>query len=78
LKYICKLAVSLLTYFIITSLLFSKKSYKEHDKWISKPYKEQCRDYNKMYGEAHMKYSPEETSAELRKKVNMVPWDIMR
>jgi hypothetical protein len=31
-----------------------------------------------MYGEAYMKYSSEETSAEFRKKVNMVPWDIMR
>jgi len=30
------------------------------------------------YGEAYMKYSPEETSAEFRKIVNMVPWDILR
>jgi hypothetical protein len=30
------------------------------------------------YGEAYMKYSPEETSAQFRKIVNMVPWDILR
>jgi hypothetical protein len=31
-----------------------------------------------VYGEAHMKYSPEETTAQFRKIVNMVPWDILR
>jgi hypothetical protein len=31
-----------------------------------------------VYGQAHMKYSAEETSAQFRKNVNMVPWDIMR
>jgi hypothetical protein len=30
------------------------------------------------YGEAYMKYSPEETSVQFRKIVNMVPWDILR
>jgi hypothetical protein len=30
------------------------------------------------YGEAYMKYSAEETSAQFRKNVNMVPRDIMR
>jgi hypothetical protein len=63
--------------FVISSLVFSNKACEEHAKWISKPCK-QYRNCNEMYGEAYMKYSPEETSAEFRKKVNMVPWDIMR
>jgi len=33
---------------------------------------------NVVYGEAYMKYSPEETIAQFRKIVNMVPWDILR
>jgi hypothetical protein len=63
---------------VITSLFFSNSSHEEHVKWISKPCKRHCKNYNEIYGEAYMKYSPEETSAEFRKKVNMVPWDIMR
>jgi hypothetical protein len=60
------------------SLIFSNKSYEEHAKWISKACKQQPMNHKEMYAEAYMKYSPEETSAEFRKKVNMVPWDIMR
>jgi len=36
------------------------------------------RDCKDVYGEAHLKYSPEETIAQFRNMVNMVPWDILR
>jgi len=38
--------------------------------------KRDCKDV--VYGEAHLKYSPEETIAHFRNMVNMVPWDILR
>lgn len=70
----------ILTGFVITSMFFSKKASDEHFNWISMPAacKEGCEGPGDMYGEAYMKYSPEETSAQFRKEVNMVPWDIMR
>jgi hypothetical protein len=67
-------------YFVImsNSLIFSKKSHEEHVKWIPCKHRESHKEMYEMYGDAYMKYSPEKTCAEFRKKVNMVPWDIMR
>jgi hypothetical protein len=60
-------------------MFFSDKAYDEYHKWIRMPAsKTDKTDTTDVYGEAHMKYSPDETIAHFRKIVNMVPWDILR
>jgi hypothetical protein len=57
-------------------MFFSNEASNEYDKWIYMPSKTDKPDVK--YGEAHMKYSPDETIAHFRKIVNKVPWDILR
>ncbi|XP_069690626.1 DNA-dependent protein kinase catalytic subunit-like isoform X3 [Periplaneta americana] len=50
----------------------------KHWEWISKSVRKKSANFREMYGGAYMKYSRGDTIAEFRKKVNMVPWDVMR
>jgi hypothetical protein len=58
-------------------MFFSDEAYKEYINWIHMPASKTDKT-DVVYGEAHMKYSPDETIAHFRKIVNMVPWDILR
>jgi hypothetical protein len=49
----------------------------EYIKWICEPTSKK-HPKGVAYGEAHVEYSPERTSAQFRELVNMVPWDILR
>ena len=50
----------------------------KYTSWIKNKSRSKNATYTEMYGEAHLKYTREESIAAFREKVNMVPWDILR
>ncbi|KAJ4442686.1 hypothetical protein ANN_04275 [Periplaneta americana] len=62
----------------VRSLMPSEGASEKHWEWISKSVRKKSANFREMYGGAYMKYSRGDTIAEFRKKVNMVPWDVMR
>lgn len=82
--YLTNSKVQLYTLWQVPSNFFSDKACEEYDKaceeyanWIYKPSKE-TDPVGVRYGEAYIKYSPEETIDQFSKIVHMVPCDILR